>query len=179
MQEWLLRPGKIGAAVVVLCTVLQVSWTSPARACGPLGPGETPPEVRDDVSMETAGAVYLASAAVMAIGAPVTAFALDDSGRFPLLPTLGVSLLTGLGGWMAAMALSASHDDNPCGPGDLYEEHVVLYDLFPLAFAAAPTPIAWTLSEASFQDAAPRAQLGLGAVVEPRRGGLVFVRLQL
>lgn len=61
------------------------------------------------------------------------------------------------------------------------DEHagVPAINMMPLLLAAAPPLIAWPLSDASFDSPAQRAQLGVGAVVQPGEGALIFARLRI
>jgi hypothetical protein len=157
-----------------------VSFVPVAQACGMTDPAAPTPSQRQDVEMETAIGVYIATAGVIAIGAPIAAEMLDETGRFPLLGTLGISLATGFGGMLLALAASAAQrGDAVCGGGaELYPEHVLLFDLIPFALAGAPTLIAWNLSGASTELQEPASRLSLGALADPRRGAALVARLE-
>jgi len=151
-----------------------------AHACGAIGPDDPVPDNRNDVELYDAFVIYGVTAGVTALAMPITAWALDERDAFPLLVTMGISLVSGFGGFMIASAASVPlKEANTCGPSELYPERVVLLDLLPLSLAAAPTFIAWSLSDASTDPEAPSARLSIGALADPRDHVLLLARLEL
>lgn len=131
--------------------------------------------------MGAAVGIYIATAGVTALAAPITAWALDARGEFPFWPALGGSLAGGFAGVLLATVASGAltEANDPCGSSELYPERVVLLDLIPLSLAAAPTLIAWSLSDASTDARASGARLSIGALADPRQHVVVVARLDL
>jgi hypothetical protein len=178
----MLGSGPRTVALAIACCVTWLAMTPSARACGGTGPDDPVPRYRDHVELGTAVGIYAATAGIMAIAAPTTAWALDQRDEFPLGPTLGVSVATGLVGFaIASLASIGPTQANECGASELYAERVALLDLVPFALAGAPTLIAWSLSDASIdaEVGAKAARLGLAASASPRGHVVVLARLEL